>query len=70
MKILHQSNIEHLDITQKNQERAVTISDYESLIMQIYGNADLVKVVGGEQLSPPEYGKVFITIKPKVGECS
>ena len=49
------------------QERAVTISDYESLIMQIYGNSDLVKVVGGEQLSPPEYGKVFITIKPKVG---
>lgn len=49
------------------QERAVTISDYESLIMQIYGNADLVKVVGGELLDPPEYGKVFITIKPKVG---
>jgi len=49
------------------QERAVTISDYESLIMQIYGNADLVKVVGGEKLNPPEYGKVFITIKPKVG---
>ena len=49
------------------QERAVTISDYESLIMQIYGNSDLVKVVGGEQLRPPEYGKVFITIKPKVG---
>jgi len=50
------------------QERAVTISDYESLIMQIYGNADLVKVVGGEKLNPPEYGKVFITIKPKVGD--
>lgn len=50
------------------QERAVTISDYESLIMQIYGNADLVKVVGGELLNPPEYGKVFITIKPKVGD--
>ncbi len=49
------------------QERAVTISDYESLIMQIYGNAELVKVVGGERLNPPEYGKVFITIKPKVG---
>ena len=49
------------------QERAVTISDYESLIMQIYGNADLVKVIGGEKLNPPEYGKVFITIKPKVG---
>ena len=50
------------------QGRAVTISDYESLIMQLYGNADLVKVVGGETLTPPEYGKVFITIKPKVGE--
>ncbi len=50
------------------QGRAVTISDYESLIMQLYGNADLVKVVGGETLKTPEYGKVFITIKPKVGE--
>ena len=50
------------------QERAVTISDYESLIMQLYGNADLVKVVGGETLRPPQYGKVFITIKPKVGQ--
>ena len=36
--------------------------------MQLYGNADLVKVVGGETLTPPQYGKVFITIKPKVGE--
>lgn len=51
-----------------SQGRAVTISDYESLIMQLYGNADLVKVVGGETLTPPEYGKVYITIKPKVGE--
>jgi len=50
------------------QERAVTISDYESLIMQLYGNTDLVKVIGGESLVPPQYGKVFITIKPKVGE--
>ena len=50
------------------QGRAVTISDYESLIMQLYGNADLVKVIGGETLTPPQYGKVFITIKPKVGE--
>ena len=50
------------------QERAVTISDYESLIMQLYGNTDLVKVVGGETLYPPQFGKVFITIKPKVGD--
>ena len=51
-----------------SQERAVTLSDYESIIQQIYPNADLVKVVGGETLSPPQYGKVLISIKPKVGE--
>lgn len=51
-----------------SQERAVTLSDYESIIQQIYPNAELVNVVGGETLSPPQYGKVFITIKPFVGE--
>lgn len=51
-----------------SQERAVTLSDYESIIQQIYPNSDLVKVVGGESLVPPQYGKVFITIKPLVGE--
>lgn len=51
-----------------SQERAVTLSDYESIIQQIYPNADLVRVVGGESLNPPQYGKVFISIKPIVGE--
>jgi len=51
-----------------SQERAVTLSDYESIIQQIYPNADLVRVTGGETLSPPQYGEVFISIKPKVGE--
>jgi len=51
-----------------SQERAVTLSDYESLIKQIYPNTDLVKVVGGESLIPPQFGKVIITIKPLVGE--
>ena len=51
-----------------SQERAVTLSDYESIIQQIYSNADLVNVVGGESLTPPRFGKVFITIKPIVGE--
>lgn len=51
-----------------SQERAVTLSDYESIIQQIYPNTDLVRVIGGETLSPPQYGKVFITIKPIVGE--
>lgn len=51
-----------------SQERAVTVSDYESIIRQVYSNADLVKVVGGENLSPPRFGKILISIKPFVGE--
>jgi hypothetical protein len=49
------------------QQRAVVSTDYESILQNIYSNADLVRVVGGETKSPPEYGKVFISIKPKVG---
>lgn len=49
------------------QNRAVVTNDYESIIQSIYENADLVRVFGGETKSPPEYGKVFISIKPKVG---
>jgi len=51
-----------------SQERAVTTSDYESIIRQIYPNADLVSVIGGEFLSPPKFGEIFITIKPTTGE--
>lgn len=49
------------------QQRAVVNNDYESILQNIYANADLVRVMGGESKSPPEYGKVFISIKPKVG---
>jgi len=51
-----------------SQYRAVTASDYETIIKsKIYGNAESVSVVGGEELSPPEYGSVLISIKPKNG---
>jgi len=49
------------------QERAVTISDYESVIQQIYPNTNIVKVVGGENLTPPRFGEIFVSILPKVG---
>lgn len=52
-----------------SQERAVTLADYESLIAKIYPNTDLVKVIAGETLSPPQFGKVFIIIKPSIGEA-
>jgi hypothetical protein len=51
-----------------SQQRAVTPSDYESIIQNIYTNADLVNITGGEKISPPQFGKVFICIKPKVGD--
>jgi hypothetical protein len=50
------------------QYRAVTSQDYESIIREIYPNTDSVSVVGGEDLSPPQFGKVLISIKPKNGD--
>ena len=45
--------------------RAVTSLDYESVIAKIYPEAESVCAYGGEELNPPQYGKVFIAIKPK-----
>ena len=49
------------------QSRAVTKDDYESLTRILYPQTANVKAIGGESLDPPEYGKVFITIKNKSG---
>lgn len=46
------------------QNRAVTATDYEALIPKIYPEAESVSVFGGEDLNPPRYGRVFISIKP------
>jgi len=47
-----------------NEERAVTASDYESLILKNYNNIESIRCWGGEQNNPPQYGKVFASIKP------
>ena len=49
------------------QYRAVTARDYEAIIQSIYPNTESVAVVGGEELSPPQFGSVQISIKPKNG---
>jgi hypothetical protein len=49
------------------QGRCVTSEDYESIIPRIYPETESVTAYGGETLSPPQYGKVFITIKPFYG---
>ena len=50
-----------------SQNRAVTSTDFESLVPRLYTEAESVAAYGGEDLSPPEYGKVFISIKPYNG---
>lgn len=50
-----------------SQYRAVTANDYRALIPYLYPNVDSVTAYGGDELNPPEYGKVFISIKPRNG---
>ena len=49
------------------QSRAVTPRDYEAIIQKIYPDTESVAVVGGEEMDPPEFGNVYISIKPKNG---
>jgi hypothetical protein len=49
------------------QNRAVTSRDYEAIIKRIYPETESVAVVGGEELDPPEYGNVILSIKPRNG---
>ena len=50
-----------------SQNRAVTPRDYEVIIKKIYPDTESVAVIGGEELDPPEFGTVSISIKPKNG---
>ena len=48
-----------------SQNRVVTADDYSTIIKNQYANAETVSVWGGEENDPPEYGKVFVSVKPK-----
>ena len=50
-----------------SQNRAVTNQDYEVLTKQVFPDTESVSAFGGEDLDPPQYGRVFIAIKPKNG---
>lgn len=47
------------------QNRAVTVEDYKALLYRAYPEAQTINVWGGENNVPKQYGKVFISIKPK-----
>ena len=49
------------------QNRAVTENDYAHIVKDIFPQAAAVTAYGGEKLSPPEYGKVFIAVRSKSG---
>ena len=51
-----------------SQYRAVTSSDYESVLGYIYPNVESVTAYGGEEMNPPRFGKVFISVKPRNGD--
>jgi hypothetical protein len=52
-----------------SQNRALTANDYEALIpAKIYPETESISVFGGEEVIPPQYGKVFISIKPRTGD--
>ena len=67
-------NIESIESIKKyatriysSQKRAVTTADFEAIIPSLYTETDSVSAFGGETLNPPQYGKVFISIKPTNG---
>ena len=47
------------------QDRAVTAQDYEAIVRQVYPATSDIIIFGGEDQVPPEYGRVFIALKPK-----
>ena len=50
-----------------SQHRAVTASDYEAIVPSVYPNIESVSAFGGEEITPPQYGRVYIAAKPKNG---
>jgi hypothetical protein len=48
-----------------SQYRAVTAKDYEAIVQSIFPDAESVSVMGGEELDPPEFGTVVLSVKPR-----
>jgi len=65
------ADIESIDSIKKygprvysSQNRAVTADDYEALIPTVFPETEAIACYGGEELSPPRFGKVFCAVKP------
>ena len=51
----------------ESQSRSVTVNDYKTKLTTSYPNIDAIRVWGGEENTPPDYGAVYMSIKPKSG---
>jgi len=55
-------------LTFTTQNRAVTSEDYAAIIKKEFSNIDSISTWGGEDNDPPDYGRVYIAIKPLLSE--
>ena len=55
-------------LTYTSQNRAVTADDYRAIIQREFSNIDAISTWGGEDQSVPDYGRIFIAIKPKTAD--
>ncbi len=46
----------------QTQDRAVTASDYRTIILEQFPDVRAINVYGGESVYPPDYGKVYISV--------
>lgn len=46
------------------QDRAVTATDYEAVVLKNFSAVESIRCWGGEDNNPPEYGKIFMSVKP------
>ena len=51
-----------------SQNRAVTSEDYAAIIKKEFSNIDSISTWGGEDNDPPDFGKVYIAIKPLLAD--
>lgn len=49
------------------QDRAVTADDYAAIVARDFPDIESIFVFGGEDIDPPQFGKVFVSLKPKTG---
>ena len=50
------------------QNRAVTSDDYAAIIKKEFSNIDSISTWGGEDNDPPDYGSVYVAIKPLLAD--